>query len=193
MHYEELKEQVKAAPAAKAKDFRELLSLTSIAGGVWPQFENHLAEANDFRSFFRAIYHDDACRFENAWAYWAKMNRESWVDRFEADRVVRGVLLDTRGIFLKGGGNELLIPLAGRSQAIDVYLFRENGFNEKAAEFYGAIEGSFTCVGLELEGAFDVFRTHRGLIFERWEVDKLNRRADGKGQIHVEGDCCTPW
>ena len=67
MHYEKLKEQVKAAPAAKAKDFRELLSLTSIAGGVWPQFENHLAEANDFRSFFRAIYHDDACRFENAW------------------------------------------------------------------------------------------------------------------------------
>lgn len=193
MKYEELKEQVKAVPASQAKDYRELLSLASIAGDVWPQFKKHLEQARDCRGFFKSIYDDDACRFENAWAYWAKMNKELWADRFEAERALRNVTLDNKGVFLKGGGNELLIPLSGRSHAASIYLFRENGFNEKAAEFYGAINGSFTCAGIELEGAFDVYRAHRALIFERWEIDQLKRRADGKGQIRTGCDCSTPW
>ena len=78
MQYEELKAQVEAVPAAQAKDYRELLALASIAGGVWPRLKGHLEEAEDCRGFFQAIYDDDACRFENAWAYWAKMNKEPW-------------------------------------------------------------------------------------------------------------------
>lgn len=193
MNYEELKEQIRGVSVSQAKDYRELLSLSSIAGSVWPQFEKHLEQAQDYRSFFKAIYDDDACRFENVWAYWAKMNKEPWAERFECERMLKGVLLDNKGIFLKGGGNELLVPLAGRSHAANVYVFNENSFNEKAAEFYCSINGSFTCVGIVLEGAFDVFRTHRALIFERWEIDKLKRRADGKGQIRTGCDCSTPW
>lgn len=193
MEYGELKKQVAAMPPSQAKDYRELLSLASIAGGVWPQFEEHLKRAQDCRGFFKSIYDDDACRFENAWAYWAKMNKEPWADRFEAERVLKNVLLDNKGIFIEGGGNELLVSLAGRGQAGSIYLFAENGFNEKAAEFYGAINGSFTCAGIALEGAFDLYRTHRALIFERWEVDKLMRRANGKGQIRTGCDCAASW
>ena len=61
------------------------------------------------------------------------------------------------------------------------------------AEFYGAINGSFTCVGMELEGAFDIYRAHRALIFERWDVDKLRRRANGKGQVRTGCDCSATW
>lgn len=195
MNYEELKAQVEAADASHAKDYRELLALTSIAGGVWPQFAEHLSQATDCRSFFKSIYDDDACRFENAWAYWAKMNKEPWADRFEPERVLRGVLLENKGIFLEGkdSGNELLIPLHGRGHGANVYLFPESGFNAKAAELYGSVNGSFTCVGIELEGAFDIFRTHRALIFERWTVDKLRRRAHGKGQIRTGCDCAAAW
>ena len=144
MQYEELKAQVEAVPAAQAKDYRELLALASIAGGVWPRLKGHLEAAEDCRGFFQAIYDDDACRFENAWAYWAKMNKEPWADRFEAEKAVRGVRLENKGIFIEGNGNELLVPLQGRGHAANVYLFAENSFNEHAAEFYGAINGSFT-------------------------------------------------
>ena len=65
--------------------------------------------------------------------------------------------------------------------------------NAKAAELYGSINGSFSCVGIELEGAFDVYRGHRTLIFERWTIDKLKRRAHGKGQVRTGCDCATPW
>ena len=193
MQYEELKAQVEAVPAAQAKDYRELLALASIAGGVWPRPKGHLEAAEDCRGFFRAIYDDDACRFENAWAYWAKMNKEPWADRFEAEKAVRGVRLENKGIFIEGNGNELLVPLQGRGHAANVYLFAENSFNEHAAEFYGAINGSFTCVGMELEGAFDIYRAHRALIFERWDVDKLRRRANGKGQVRTGCDCSATW
>ena len=190
MQYEELKAQVEAVPAAQAKDYRELLALASIAGGVWPRLKGHLEEAEDCRGFFQAIYDDDACRFENAWAYWAKMNKEPWADRFEAEKAVRGVRLENKGIFIEGNGNELLVPLQGRGHAANVYLFAENSFNEHAAEFYGAINGSFTCVGMELEGAFDIYRAHRALIITRFHVRKipphLRRAQEGQqGKLHV--------
>ncbi|MEG0323990.1 MAG: hypothetical protein RR547_01295 [Raoultibacter sp.] len=193
MDYQQLKEQVAAAPASQAKDYRQLLSLTCIAGGVWPQFAEHLKQAKDCQEFFQSIYDDDACRFENAWAYWAKTHKELWVDRFEPEWMMRGVPLEGKGFFLQSGESELLVPLVGRGHVANVYLFAENGFNEKAAEFYGAINGSFTCLGMPLEGAFDIYRAHRSLLFERWDIDELRRRANGKGQIRTGCDCSTPW
>ena len=121
------------------------------------------------------------------------MNKEPWADRFEPERALRGVLLENKGLFLEGRGNELLIPLHGRGHGANVYLFADSGFNAKAAELYGSINGSFSCVGIELEGAFDVYRGHRTLIFERWTIDKLKRRAHGKGQVRTGCDCATPW
>ena len=119
------------------------------------------------------------------------MNKEPWADRFEAEKAVRGVRLENKGIFIEGNGNELPgdVPLQGRGHAANVYLFAENSFDEHAAEFRGAINGSFTCVGMELVGAFDIYRAHRALIFERWDVDELRRRANGKGQVRT--GCAT--
>ena len=95
--------------------------------GIWRR-------AEDCRGFFQAIYDDEACRFENAWAYWAKMNKEPWADRFEAEkRACAACCLENKGIFIEGNGNELLVPLQGRGHAANVYLFAESGFNEHAA------------------------------------------------------------
>lgn len=193
MDYQELREQVAAVPPSKARDYRELLSLSGVAGDVWPQLKGHLEVASTCDEFFERMYNDDACRFENVWALWARLNGKKWPDRFEAERVLRNLVLDNRGIFLTAAESELLIPLMGRGQSCDLYVFPENGFNEKAAEFYGSIDGKHTCCGLELDGAFDIFRARRTLIFERWDIDQLKRRANGKGQIRTGCDCAATW
>ena len=193
MEYRELKETIEGMPEQQLKDYRVLLSYSSIAGNVWSQFEKHLAQAETPDEFFEAVYNDDACRMENVWARWAVMNSKKWPDRFEPDFKMANVPLDNKGVFLQSGENEYLVPLKGRGQTIDIYVFPEDGFNEKAAEFYGSINGSFTCRGITLEGTFDIFRAPRAIIFERWNVDVFKRRAGGKGQIRTDCDCSTKW
>ena len=195
MNYQELKDQISAMEGRSAHDYREMLSLSAVAGDVWPKYRKHLESATTPDEFFEAIYQDDTLKFENLWAYWAKMRHSrDWLDRFECDSMRRDVLLDNRGVFLSGkDGNELLIPMKGRGKKYNVYVFDENGFNEKAAELYGSTYGSFTCCDVELEGAFDIYRADRALIFERWAIDKLIRRKDGKGQIRTGCDCAAVW
>ena len=190
MNYQELKEQIAAKPTSKAKDYRKLLTYSCVAGGVWPQFEQHLAEAATCDEFFESIYLDDKLRDENVWAYWAKMHKKPWVDRFDADVVLKDLLLDNRGIFIKGeGDNELLIPMVGRGRSANVYLFSDSAFNERAAEPFASISGHHTCCGLVLDGAFDIYLAPRAIIFERWAMDKLMRRRNGKGQPSSVCDC----
>ncbi len=193
MDYQELKRQVEAVPASKLKEYKELLSVSCVAKDVWPQLKPHLESASTCDEFFESVYADDACRFENVWALWAKLKRKDWVPRFEPDAAMHDLLLDNRGVFLRGGDNELLIPMVGRGRSVSLYLFSENGFNEKAAELYGSIYGKFDCCGMELDGAYDIYRTDRALIFERWAIDKLMRRANGKGQISSGCSCNKVW
>lgn len=190
MNYQDLKEQVAAVSASKQKDYRQLLTLSCVAGDVWPQLKKHLEAASTCDEFFEAIYNDDDLRNENVWAYWAKMNRKPWVDRFEADAVLYDMLLDNRGIFIKGeGGNEILVPMVGRGRSVNIYLFSDGVFNERAAEQLFSISGHHTCCGMVLDGAFDVYRTDRAIIFESWAMDKLMRRRNGKGQPSSVCDC----
>lgn len=194
MDYQELKEQIAAVPASKAKDYRELLAMSGVAGNVWPELREHLAAASTCDEFYELVYNDDACRYNNVWAMWAKMKKKKWLDRFEADEVLHNKLLDDRGIFLQSSdGSEILIPMTGRGLSCDIYVFKENGFNEKAADLFCSIYGKHTCCGVELDGAYDIYRTNRALIFEKWEIDKFMRRANGKGQMRTGVDCAAVW
>lgn len=194
MDYQGLKEEIDALPELKKKDHRSLFSLASIAGDVWPKFQSHLDGATCADEFFEAIYNDDEMRFENVWAEWAKMKRKKWVSRFDADKAYENIRFEERGIFLTGNaGNELLIPMIGRGKFGGIYIFEDSGFNERAAELYGSINGEFSCMGIELKGAFDIYRTDKALIFERWDVDKLMRRKDGKGQASSGCACNQIW
>lgn len=194
MNYEKLKEEINGLSEPNRKAYRSLFSVASVAGDVWPKFQPHLAQANTADEFFEAIYADDEMRFENVWAEWAKMKRKKWVGRFEADRAYGNIRFEERGVFLTGNaGNELLIPLVGRGKFGGIYVFEDNGFNERAAELYGSINGEFTCMGIELSGAFDIYRAECAIIFERWDVDKLMRRKDGKGQSSSGCACNQIW
>ncbi len=194
MNYQGLKEEINALPDSKRRAYRSLFSVASVGGDVWPKFRPHLDGAACADEFFEAIYNDDEMRFENVWAEWAKMKRKKWVSRFDADEEYENIRFEERGIFLTGNaGNELLIPMIGRGKFGGIYIFEDNGFNERAAELYGSINGSFSCMGVEIEGAFDIYRTDCALIFERWDVDKLMRRKDGKGQASSGCDCNRIW
>ncbi|MCI9129843.1 MAG: hypothetical protein HFJ65_06015 [Eggerthellaceae bacterium] len=197
MDYQDLKEQCVAVPTSKQADYRQLFSFAGVAGDVWPQFRAHLEASSTADEFFESIYADDDLRMENVWAHWAKMKKKPWVDRFEADAVIFGQLQGNRGIFVKsadeGSQNELIIPMMGRGRNCSIYLFSDNGFNEKAATFYGSIWGKHTCCELALDGAFDIYIADKALIFERWSVDALGRREGNKGQIRTGCDCAATW
>lgn len=193
MKYEELKAEIDAMPGARGKDYRKLLSVAGPNGKVWKTLEAHLEAATTAREFFEAVYNDDECRFENVWAEWAKLERKRWVGRFVPQQAVGIEKLQNKGVFLQNGANEILIPVPVRGRDLGVYVFNEGGFNTKAAEYFSSINGTFTCEGLTLEGAFDVYRAHHAVIFERWALDQFNRRANGNGQIRTGCDCAAVW
>lgn len=182
MNYSEFKELMDAVPDRDRRDYLKLRQYSCIGGNVWPRYEGHLAEARTLHEFFEAVYADDACKFDNAWAYWARMQHKRWTDRFEPERMMRDVQFTANGILVEKDGLEVVfaLPVTGKRKRADVFVFPENGFNEAAADQVASINGSFTCAGMEFDGTFDVFTSDRALIFEEWAFDALGYRQNDK-------------
>lgn len=182
MNIDEFKQLTASVPERDRRDYSKLRQYACIGGSVWPHYEGHLQAASSLRDFFEAIYADDACRFDNAWAYWAKMQRKRWTERFEPVRMMHDVLFTANGILIEKDGLELVIaiPVTGKRKRADVLVFPENGFNEAAAEQVASINGKFACAGMEFDGTFDLFVSDRALIFEEWQLDKMGYRMNDK-------------
>lgn len=192
MNLEQLRDQIEEMPLSQRADYRKVFSYSAVGGKVWPQLADHLERAETVKEFLENIYEDDNLRFEAIWAYWAKMSKKRWVSRFEPAHQLRGMILKDKGLIVTGKGNELLIPVPGRGRTVDVFVFEEDGFNADAAELYGSINGTFECYGLVLEGTFDVYRSERSVIFERWAFDKLGRRVSTKRRCQKSScSCCS--
>lgn len=182
MDYTEFKDLMDNVPVRDKRDYSKLRQYVCIGGNVWPQYEKHLEAATTLREFFEAIYADDACKFDNAWAYWANMQRKRWVERFDPERMMRDVQFTANGILIEKDGFELVIavPVSGKRKRADVYVFPENGFNEAAAVQVASVNGAFTCAGMVFDGTYDIFVSDRALIFEEWELDKMGYRKNDK-------------
>lgn len=182
MDFATFKELMDAVPERDRKDYSKLRQYCCIGGNVWPQYQKHLEEATTLREFFEAIYADDACKFDNAWAHWARMQHKRWADRFEPERMMRDVMFTANGILFQKDGLELVIsvPVSGKRKRADVYVFPESGFNEAAAEQVASLNGTFSCAGMEFDGTYDVFVADRALILEEWELDKMGYRKNDK-------------
>lgn len=192
MNLTEMRKQVEEMPLVQRGEYRRVLSLVGIGGRVWPCLEGHLDQAQDIKGFLESVYEDDACRWEAVWALWAKMDRKRWPSRFDFTQAVRGVLVNNKGVVLDFGGAQVLVPVTGRGRTVDVFVFSEDGFNSDAADYYGSISGSFSCCGMELEGTFDIYRSERAVILERWAFDKLGRRESKKRRCRKsECSCCS--
>lgn len=190
MDYDKLKELTAEVRPEEAKDYRKLFSYVTVAGNVAEPYRKHLGDAETLQEFYDAIYADDDLKRERAWGQWAKMSKKSWISRFVPEQATK-VRLQTRGVFVqaKDGNNELLIPLPVHNRIVDICRFGDMSINEEAGDFYGSIYGSFTCEGIDLEGAFDIYLGPLAVAFERWDTDKMNTRAHGRGTISA-GSCC---
>ena len=73
MNYQDLKEQTAAKPEAQLDDYKKLFSLACVGGQVKDRLKVHLEAAENIDEFYATMYADDACRFENVWGYYAKM------------------------------------------------------------------------------------------------------------------------
>ncbi|WP_418734736.1 hypothetical protein [Ellagibacter sp.] len=187
MDFNRLNVELEALPPSQRKAYRELIALVSLGGDVLPSMKGHLEQASTMREFFDLIYEDDSCRFEKAWALWAKMSNKDWYSRFKPEKVYEGALVERGGVVIDCNESMILIPVRGvraHDRTVDIFLFPDDGFNVDLGEYYGSISGSFTCYGLPLEGTFDIYRAGRALLFERWVFDELGyrkRRASQKG------------
>ena len=182
MDFAEFKRLMDEVPVRDKRDYSKLRQYACIGGGIWPQYEQHLAQASTLREFFEAVYADDACKFDNVWAYWARMQHKRWVERFESDRMMRDVPFTANGILIEKEGLELVIavPVSGKRKRADVFVFPENGFNEAAADQVASLNGTFACAGMAFDGTYDVFVSDRALILEQWELDKMGYRKNDK-------------
>lgn len=187
MDFKQLIEEVEAMPSSQKKQYRELIALSSLGGDVLPCMKAHLERAKTLKEFLNYMYEDDCCRFEKAWALWAKMSNKDWYTRFQPEMVLEGALVERGGVVVECEENMTLIPVRGtraHDRTVDIFLFPDDGFNVDLGEYYGSISGSFTCYGLPLKGTFDIYRAGRALLFERWAFDELGyrkRKASHKG------------
>lgn len=188
MNYQDLKERTAALPESKQKDYRKLMSLACVGGDVKAQLKKHLETSVSIDDFYEAVYNDDECRFENVWAYYAKMKGGKWPQRFCAEDARLGVRLQLRGITVESKDVQFFIPMTGRNRTADVYLFADGEVNDEAADYFTSVSGTFTCLDMEFAGTYDILVGPRLVIFERWEFDKLGNRLNGKGETKM---CCS--
>ena len=188
MEFKQLIEEVEAisSPSQK-KQYKEIIALSSLGGDVLPCMKEHLEKARTLKEFLYYMYQDDACRYEKAWALWAKMSNQDWYTRFEPEVFRTGAIVDRGGVVLECGESMILIPVRGtraHDRTVDIFVYPDDGFNVDLGEYYGSVSGSFVCYGLPLEGTFDIYRAGRALLFERWAFDELGyrkRKASHKG------------
>ena len=179
MEFDDLRKEVESLPEHQRKTFGEIITLSSLGGEILPNMRTHLERASNLREFLDAMYDDDACRYEKAWALWAKLDKKPWQERFEPEVARERVLIEHGGACIECGENMVLVPVRGvrgRDRFIDIYVFPDDGFNIDLAEYHGSISGKFSCYGIPLEGTFDIYLAGRALIFERWDFDELGGR-----------------
>lgn len=211
MEFKQLEEEIEKMSAAEQKVYREILALSSLGGDILPIMKDSLEKANSLREFLDLVYMDDACRFEKAWAVWAKYSKKMWLTRFDPECFYEAAVLERGGVVLEservehegevlehGGAafmpskNMMLIPVRGtraHDRTIDLFVYPDDGFNTDLGEYYGSITGCFTCYGLELKGSFDIYRCGRALVFERWTFNELGYRAKKKS-FKGACECC---
>ncbi len=189
MELAQLYEEIEGMTPARKKTFREIISLVTLGGEVLPNLKEHLEKASSLTEFLDRMYLDDSCRFEKAWALWAKVGNRDWYSRFQPEAVLEGAIIERGGVVIECGENMMLIPVRGtraHDRTIDIFLFPDDGFNTDLGEYYGSISGSFVCCELPLEGTFDIYRAGRALVLERWAFDELGYR---KKRASLKGAC----
>lgn len=174
MEFNELKDQLNEM----GKPGRELMMLATLGGKVRAEYAAHAETTSSAREFFDAVYADDDLRFTPLWAAWAKESRKDWLGRFEPERVVRGVRLLRGSVPIEfAHGGTVIVPAEARGQHLTIMEFADGAINEEAARFFGAVEGSFTCAGMEFSGTYDVLVTKGVLMFVRWAVNERGQRT----------------
>lgn len=181
MTLDELMKEVDEQPERQRKEFKEIITLSTLGGDILPNMKEHLEKANTLREFLHYMYEDDNCRYEKAWALWVKMANLPWYERFVPEFVNEDVVIEHGGAVVECGESMILIPvrgIRGRDRTIDIYVYPDDGFNVDVAEYLGSISGKFTCYELPLEGTFDIYRSGKALVFERWTFDELGGRRE---------------
>ncbi len=178
MDYQGLKESIDQAPLASRATLERLLLYVSVGPNVAPDYQPYLEGASSYQDFFNAIYADDAKKNTSVWADWAKLQRKSWLNRFQPDILIEKLRLKSDGIPVEFGSGIMLAPTGSRDNIANFYVFKQGAFNVEAADFVTSIGGSFTCAGYDFKGIYGLYRYRGSVILEEWEVESDPQPSD---------------
>ena len=186
MNYQQLADDVAAAPLTSRAELNRLLMSVSTPGAIAPAFEQYAAEAETYTDFFNALYADDAQKFTSPWAAWAKLTRKSWINRFEPRLALANLRLKSDGLPISFESGIMLAPTGSRDSIAHFSVFDSKGFNVEAADFVTSIGGSFTCAGYDFTGIYGLYKYRGSVILETWEEENPFQPSADKGACSIK-------
>lgn len=182
MTFEELMQQIEELNPQTRQNIKSVIDLTTLGQKVKPEFRTHLENASTYVEFLDAIYDDDEQRFSLAWGKWAKLDKKEWLDRFDAEKIIRDIKVQRIGLEVHFNSGSVFVPTGSFLKSTSVYVFKDGGFNEAPADLITTLSGDFECAEIKFTGVYGVY-TYRGkIILGEWVVDSDGRR---RKQLHV--------
>lgn len=184
MKYDEFKALIDAMDEEERKEHLKVFPLACLGGSILPEYEKHAEAANSLEEFYDLVFADDDLRFTKIWAVISRMKDPSWIERFEYVDVARRIKAK-HGVPLIGENVGFSLFPASLVGSPNVYVFEDAAFNEAGCEYYMAFTGKFECVGIQLDGTYDVFRVGNNIIFEKWDFDTAGMRTNPRQNPYV--------
>ena len=177
MNYDELKEQIEAAPLKTRAQLDTLFAYTTIGNQVLAQYKDCLEQATTYREFFDAIYSNDEFKFTPVWAAWARIAGKKWLNRFTPMLYKEKLKLRAAGLPLEFDGGVVLAPAGAHGNIVNFYLFEQHAFNTEAADFVTSVGGTFKCADYEFKGIYGIYAWRGNIILEQWEAEQAPQLA----------------
>lgn len=171
MDCHDLKLSVEQAPLSKRVVLDRLYLYVTNGSVVRPEFAAYLASSTTYQEFFDAVYADDTWLLTSLWADWAKLQRKTWLHRFQPKIALENLRLKSDGLPLQFGTGIVLAPTGSRDNVANLYVFDSGAFNAQAADFVTSIGGKFTCADYDFTGIYGMYSYRGSVILEQWEAD----------------------
>jgi hypothetical protein len=172
MNVAELKQQVDVAPISTRAQLERMYLYATNGDNIAPELAKHLSDAENYRSFFKAIASDTSLKNTLIWAEAVKFGRHNWLGFFDPIICVQKQRMKTDGLPIQFDSGVILAPTGSRDNIANLYVFEDKGFNRQAAEYVTSLAGEFKIVDYSFHGIYGLYKYLGNVILEEWEKER---------------------